>query len=133
MDWLGPGFGGASSVELGAGTGTAGESSSSVKPSSLIDLRVDGRRGGFLLRRPGGAVRDEVLHGYDHGEGLDLAGDAASGHLGAEVGDFPKTGQYLFAVEVQAMQSLGSCWTSCCCTAARCSSMKARTRGLDLV
>jgi hypothetical protein len=46
------------------------------------------------------------LHGDDHGEGLDLAGYAASGHFGAEVGDFPETGEYLFAVQVQPVQSV---------------------------
>ena len=52
-------------------------------------------------------VGDEVLHGHDHGEGPDLAGDAASGHFGAEVGDFPEAGQYLFAVQVQPALSFG--------------------------
>jgi hypothetical protein len=32
-------------------------------------------------------VGDEVLHGHDHGEGLDLTGNTASGHIGAEVAD----------------------------------------------
>ena len=52
-------------------------------------------------------VGDEVQHGHDHREGLDLAGNAVSGHFGAEVGDFPEAVQYLFAVQVQAAQSLG--------------------------
>ena len=70
-----------------------------------IERLIRSRRG-FLFRRGGetvngGTVGDEVLHGHDHGEGLDLAGNAASGHLGAEIGDFPEAGQYLFAVQVQ--------------------------------
>jgi len=47
------------------------------------------------------------LHGDDHGDGLDLAGDAASGHFGAEVGNFPEAGQNSFAVQVQPVQSVG--------------------------
>ncbi len=46
------------------------------------------------------------MHGHDHGDGLDLSGNAASCYFGAEVGDFPETGQYLFAVQVQTVQSL---------------------------
>jgi hypothetical protein len=46
------------------------------------------------------------LHGHDHGEGLDLSGNAASGHIGAEVGDFPEAFQYLFAVQIQAAQTV---------------------------
>jgi hypothetical protein len=61
-------------------------------PCGGIDLRLGGRRGGFLLRRGGETVGDEVLHGHDHGEGLDLSGNAATGHIGAEVGDFPEAG-----------------------------------------
>ena len=84
--------------------------------------RVQGRF--FLLGGDGSTVGDEVFHGHDDGEGLDLAGNAASGHFGAEVGDFPEAVQYLFAVQVQAaLFRRRSCWTSCCCTAARCSSM----------
>ena len=58
-------------------------------PCGGIDLRGE-RRGGFLLRTDGATVGDEVFHGYDHGEGLDLSGNAASGHIWAEVGDFPE-------------------------------------------
>jgi DDE family transposase len=58
-------------------------------------------------RGDGETVGDEVLHGHDHREGLDLAGNAASSHFGAEVDDFPEAGQYLFAVQVQPAQSLG--------------------------
>jgi hypothetical protein len=47
------------------------------------------------------------LHGHDHGEGLDLSGNAASGHIGAEVGDFPEAVQYSFAVQVKAAQTVG--------------------------
>jgi hypothetical protein len=66
-----------------------------------IDLRLGGRRGGFLLRGNGETVGDEVFHRHDHGEGLDLTGNATSGHIGAEVGDFPEAGQNLFAVQVE--------------------------------
>ena len=61
-----------------------------AKPLGLIDLRVDRRRGGFLLRGEGATVGEEVLHGRDHGEALDLTGNAAAGHFGAEVGEFPE-------------------------------------------
>jgi hypothetical protein len=77
------------------------------RPLARIDLRLGGRRGGFLLRGKGATVGDEVLHGHDHGEGFDLAGNAASGHFGAEVGDFPEAVQYFFAVQVQAALSFG--------------------------
>ena len=95
----------------------------------VIDLRVNGRRGGFVLRRDSAAIRDQAFDGHDHCEGLDLAGNAASGHFGAQVGDFPEAGQDLFAAQVQPALFLRprdrseSCSTSCCCTAARCSSM----------
>jgi len=37
------------------------------------------------------------FYGHDHGEGLDLAGNAAAGHFGGELGDFPEAVQDLFA------------------------------------
>jgi hypothetical protein len=60
-----------------------------------MDLRRGGRSGGFLLREDGEAVDgapvgDEVLHGRDHGEALDLSANAVSGHFGAELGEFPE-------------------------------------------
>ena len=48
-------------------------------------------------------VGDEVLHGHDHREGLDLAGDAASGRFRAKVGYFPEAIQYIFAIQFQAV------------------------------
>ena len=64
-------------------------------------------RGGALFRLDGAAVGDEVFHGDDDGEGLDLAGDAVSGHFGAEVGNLPETLQHLIAFQVKALQALG--------------------------
>ena len=54
----------------------------------------------------GATVGDKVFHGHDEEERLDLAGNAAPGHFGAEVGDFPEAVQYLFAVQVQAVLSI---------------------------
>ncbi len=118
VDWLGPAGGAGGAGRLGDDKVWSGA------------FTVVGRRGRFLLRREGVAAGDEVFHGDDHGEGLDLTVNAASGHFGAEVRDFPEAVQYLFAVQALAVQSLGwrcspsaSCWTSCRSTAARCSSM----------
>ncbi len=49
---------------------------------------------------------DEVLHGDDYGEGLDLSSNAALGHFGGEVGDFPEAVQHLFAVQAQGVESV---------------------------
>jgi hypothetical protein len=87
--------------KFGAWLGVGGFVLLPGKPGGLIDLRVNGQRGGFFLRRHSAAIRDQAFDGHDHGEGLDLAGNAASGHLGAEVGDFPEAGQDLFAAQVQ--------------------------------
>src|SRR6202012_2018199 len=65
----------------------------------------DRRRGGVLLRRGGVTGGDEVFHGDDHGEGLDLSVNAASGHFRAEAGDFPEAVQYFFAVQAEASSS----------------------------
>jgi hypothetical protein len=78
-----------------------------AKSGGGIDIRVGGRRGGFLLRGAGATVRDQALDGHDHGERLDLSGNAAAGHFGPQVGDFPEAGQDLFAPQVQPTQSLG--------------------------
>ena len=78
-----------------------------AKPGGGIDFRVGGRRGGFFLGGAGATIRDQALHGNDHREGLDLAGNAAAGHFGAQVGDFPEAGQDLFAAQVQSTLSLG--------------------------
>jgi hypothetical protein len=75
-------------------------------PRGGMDLRLGGRRGGFLLRGDGETVGDEVFHSHDHRDGLDLAGNAASCHFGAEISDFPEACQYLLAVQAQPAQSL---------------------------
>ena len=69
------------------------------KPGGLIDLRGNGRRGGFVLRGNSAAIRDQAFDGHDHCEGLDLAGNAAAGHFGAQVCDFPESGQDLLAAQ----------------------------------
>ena len=79
-----------------------------AEPLRLVDLCLDGRGRGL---RPGwgeAAVRNEAFDGYDHGKGLDLAGDAASGHFGAEIGQFPEPGQDLVATKVQLAQPSAS-------------------------
>jgi hypothetical protein len=63
-------------------------------------------RDGVLLRGAGARVRNEAFDGHDHLDCLDLAGNAASRHLGAEVGDFPKTVQDLFAALFLASEPL---------------------------
>jgi hypothetical protein len=84
---------------------------------------LTGREAGLFLHRYGVAIRDQAFDGDDQREGLDLGGSAATGHFGSEVGDLPKTGQDLAAAKVEAAQFSVSCSTSCCWTAARCSSM----------
>ena len=61
----------------------------------------------MLFGRAGATVGDEVLDGYDHGQGFDLAGDAASGLVWVEVGNLPETGEDLFAVECLLATLLG--------------------------
>jgi hypothetical protein len=77
-----------------------------AKPCGGIDIRLGERRGGFLLGGAGATVRDQAFDGHDHGEGLDLAGDAAAGHLGAHFGDLPKAVQDLFAAQFLPALSL---------------------------
>jgi hypothetical protein len=92
------------SVFLGRGRGWLGVDGCGLllaKPFGFIDFRGDRGRSGFVLLRDGATVGDEVLHGNDHGEGLDLAGNAVSGHFGAKVGEFPEAVEYFFTVEVQ--------------------------------
>ena len=70
----------------------------------VVDLCLDGRGRGL---RPGwgkAAVRNQAFDGYDHGKSLDLAGDAASGHFVAKIGQFPEPGQDLVATKVQLAQ-----------------------------
>ena len=54
-----------------------------AKPGGGINSRVNGRRRGFVLHRDSAAIRDQAFDGHDHGEGLDLAGNAAAGHFWA--------------------------------------------------
>jgi hypothetical protein len=72
------------------------------RAGGFIDFRGNGWRYGLVLGGSGTAIRDEAFDGDDHGEGLDLAGNAASGHFGAEVRDFPEAGQDLFAAQMEA-------------------------------
>ncbi len=70
----------------------------------------------------------EAFDRYDHGKSLDLAGDAASGHFVAKIGQFPEPGQDLVATKVQLAQPVhgtrvASWSTSFSLTAARCSNM----------
>jgi hypothetical protein len=74
-------------------------------PSGLMDLR--GRRNGFVLHGAGTTVGDQPFDGYDHGERLDLAGNAASGHFRAQGGEFPETVQDLLAGGRQPGRLLG--------------------------
>jgi hypothetical protein len=80
---------------VGVGCGVDGCGLMPAKPSGGMDLRVGRRWGGFLLRRDGetvdgATVGDEVFHRHHHRDDRDLSGNAASGHFGAEVGDFPE-------------------------------------------
>jgi hypothetical protein len=77
-----------------------------TKPGGFIDLRGNGWRGGFVLGGRGTAIRDEAFDGDDHGERLDLAGNAPAGHFGAEVGDFPEAVQDLVAARSEPALSL---------------------------
>jgi hypothetical protein len=67
--------------------------------------RVGGWHSGFLPGGAGATVRDQAFDGHDHLEGFDLAGDAATGHFGAQFGDFPETVQDLFAALFLLTQS----------------------------
>jgi hypothetical protein len=49
----------------------------------------------------GGAAGNQSFDGYDHGKGLDLAGDGASGYFVAEIDEFPEPGQDLVATKVR--------------------------------
>jgi hypothetical protein len=73
-------------------------------------LRNGGRRGGFLLRRAGAAIRipiwDQAFDGDDHGEGLHLGGSAVSSHFGVQIGDFPEPRQDSLAALVPPTQFL---------------------------
>jgi hypothetical protein len=71
-----------------------------------IDIHLGERRGGFLLGGAGATVRDQAFDGHDHGEGLDLAGDAATGKFGAHFGDLPEAIQDLFAAQFLPALSL---------------------------
>jgi hypothetical protein len=88
-----------------AGVGAGGFPLLLAKPGGGIDLRVNGRRGGFVLGGAGATVRipiwDQAFDGDDHGEGLDLGGHAVSSHVGVQVGDFPEAGQDSLAAQVQ--------------------------------
>ena len=91
----------------GTGLGVDGFSRLLAKPGGAIDLRVNGQRGGLVRRRNSAAIRDQAFDGHDHCEGLDLAGNAAAGHFGAQVGDFPESGQNLLAAQILPAQFLG--------------------------
>jgi hypothetical protein len=69
------------------------------RASGGIDIHFRKWRRWFLLGGAGAAVRDQAFYGHDHGEGLDLAGDAATGHFGAHFRDFPEAVQDLFAAQ----------------------------------
>ena len=51
--------------------------------------------------------RNQAFDGYDHRKSLDLAGDDASGHFVAKIGQFPEPGQDLVATKVQLAQPFG--------------------------
>jgi hypothetical protein len=53
------------------------------------------------------AVGNQSFDGYDHRKSLDLAGDDASGHFVAKIGQFPEPGQDLVATKVQLAQPFG--------------------------
>jgi hypothetical protein len=74
-------------------------------PGGGIDFRAGEWRGGFVLGGAGATVGDQAFDGHDHGDGLDLAGDAAAGYFGAQFGDFPETIQDLFAALFQPAPS----------------------------
>jgi hypothetical protein len=78
-----------------------------AKPFSGVDLWLRRRGRGLVLGWREPAVRDEAFDGYDHRKGFDLAGNAASGGFGAEIGQFPEPSQNLVATEVQVAQSFG--------------------------
>ena len=73
--------------------------------------------------RRSGPRGDQAFDGDDHGEGLDLGGNAVAGHFGVQVGDFPEAGQDLLAAQVQPAQFLRLLLDELLFTAARCSSM----------
>ena len=84
----------------------------SAEPLRGVDLCLDWRGRGLRPGWGGAAVihssgRDQTFDGYDHRKSLDLAGDGASGHFVAEIGQFPEPGQDLVATQVQLAQPFG--------------------------
>jgi hypothetical protein len=77
-----------------------------AKPSGGIDIYFGEWSRRVFLGGAGAAVRDQAFDGHDHGEGFDLAGDAATGHLGAHLRDFPEAIQNLFAAQILPALSL---------------------------
>jgi hypothetical protein len=53
------------------------------------------------------AVGNQPFDGYDHGKGLDLAGEDAPGYFVAEIGQFPEPGEDLVATKVELAQPFG--------------------------
>jgi hypothetical protein len=66
-------------------------------PARLRDMHL-------RLGRGEATVGDEAFEGQDHGHGLDLAGNVASGRFRVEIGQFPEAGQDLVAIKVQLAQ-----------------------------
>ena len=81
-------------------------SSSPPRPASGRGRGLRPSRGGKAAIIHG-CGRDQSFDGYDHRKSLDLAGDDASGHLAAKIGQFPETGQDLVATKVQPAQPFG--------------------------
>jgi hypothetical protein len=78
-----------------------------AEPLSGVDICFHGRGRGLRGGRGKTAVGDQPFDGYDHGERLDLAGNAASGHFRAQGGEFPETVQDLLAGGRQPGRLLG--------------------------
>jgi hypothetical protein len=70
-----------------------------LEPLSGVDFCLDGRGRGAGCGW-GRAAGNQSFDGYDQRNGLDLAGDGASGYFVAEIGELPEPGQDLVANKV---------------------------------